>query len=639
MMNCVLLLLQATGLLLVLGGDEASAAFVEGANLDSDRDLVGFNDIMDIHSTRNRVPSMYPSAAAPTPYPVEVFPATETEGRLNPPIEEDSTTVAPSRLVSGSPTSFPSTTQTQDRLDPSIEEVLTIVTQDQLVSNSPTSPPSEEEPIVPGAPTKFPTKPPTPFPTRATPSEAPSSVPSDFPSLMPSMSLSPTAPTASPSMEPTQEPTDTPITSEPTSAPTPAPSFKPSEAPSIVPSDEPSNLPNASPSEEPSEYISDEPSAEPSTDEPSGTSFPSDEPTATAEPSDIIFGVPNVRNDINERNTTDGQDSMQSPASSLGSISTVPSSTSFSRSESQIIPEIICDIDNASLWGTLCLLLREAKLFEILGNIEGQYTLFAPTNEAFDNSDYMLESLLQDESALRSLMSMHIAPLILPYEALLCNLNTEMLNFDITYTLCIGDMKVQTADGNEIRNLPIIDEPGDIKAMNGIIHMVNNLILPFQFLIDNDTTDGIWNASDILSDNFEERDIDDVNADADGIWNASDILSDDFEESDIDGVNANVTTRSDTASLASAMDSVSEFIANRQGLVHFDEHECKVCESQNLCTISDSTVVLFPGEGDVHCINVLTRQNKGNGIIMQTSMCEALQQRFKESCLIGDGEI
>lgn len=130
---------------------------------------------------------------------------------------------------------------------------------------------------------------------------------------------------------------------------------------------------------------------------------------------------------------------------------------------------------------------------------EGRYTLFAPTNEAFENSDYSLDSLLLDESALQSLVSMHIAPSVLSYEELQCNLNTEMINIDVTYTLCIGDARFQTADGNELRNIPlIIDEPEDINATNGIIHSVNNLILPFKFSLyssdeieieNNDTTE------------------------------------------------------------------------------------------------------------------------------------------------------
>jgi hypothetical protein len=293
---------------------------------------------------------------------------------------------------------------------------------------------------------------------------------------------------------------------------------------------------------------------------------------------------------------------------------------------------------------------------------EGRYTLFAPTNEAFENGDYPLNSLLEDESALQSLMSMHIAPSVLPYEELQCNMNTEMLNIDITYTLCIGSARFQTADGNEMRNIPlIIDEPEDINATNGIIHSVNNLILPFQFSLyndlvkivlendvnqeidDNDTT--ITNnenivASDNLSGDVEESEIDHNDTTITNNENivASDNLSGDVEESEIDDKNAEATVTHDTASLVSAMDSVSQFMANRDGLNHNDGQECKVCQNQELCVIPRSAVMLVPGEGEVPCINVVKRQNTGDVIMMEISMCKALQQRFKESCLIGNGE-
>jgi hypothetical protein len=265
---------------------------------------------------------------------------------------------------------------------------------------------------------------------------------------------------------------------------------------------------------------------------------------------------------------------------------------------------------------------------------EGRYTLFAPTNEAFENGDYPLNSLLEDESALQSLMSMHIAPSVLPYEELQCNMNTEMLNIDITYTLCIGSARFQTADGNEMRNIPlIIDEPEDINATNGIIHSVNNLILPFQFSLYNDLVK-------IVLENDVNQEIDDNDTTITNNENivASDNLSGDVEESEIDDKNAEATVTHDTASLVSAMDSVSQFMANRDGLNHNDGQECKVCQNQELCVIPRSAVMLVPGEGEVPCINVVKRQNTGDVIMMEISMCKALQQRFKESCLIGNGE-
>ena len=242
----------------------------------------------------------------------------------------------------------------------------------------------------------------------------------------------------------------------------------------------------------------------------------------------------------------------------------------------------------------MCAVLEETEGIELLGDTEAQYTLFAPTNEAFENSDYTLASLLQDESALRNLLFIHIAPSILPYDDLLCDLSTEMLNSDVSQTLCIGDVRAQSADGNEVRNLPIIEGADETKkAMNGIIHTVNNLMLPFEFALDNDLVD-------------------------------------------IPNSNSGNITESDTT-LTSAIDSLNKFIANRAEIVlDGDGNNCQVCKSRELCTIPRSATVLVPGEGEVACINVLNRQNTGRGIIMGPNMCKALQQRFNDSCLIGN---
>ena len=157
--------------------------------------------------------------------------------------------------------------------------------------------------------------------------------------------------------------------------------------------------------------------------------------------------------------------------------------------------DVLCDPSNTDQWGTLCAALKEADLFQTLGATTGSFTIFAPSNDAFASlGDYALDVLFQNQKQLQSLISVHIAPLIIPYAALLCNLNTEMLNFDVTYTLCIGGMKFQAADGNEISNLPIIDEPEDIRTKNGIIHAVNNIILPFQFSIDDIIEDSSHDA-------------------------------------------------------------------------------------------------------------------------------------------------
>ena len=354
--------------------------------------------------------------------------------------------------------------------------------------------------------------------------------------------------------------------------------------------------------------------------------------------------------------------------------------------------EIICDEDNAYLWGTLCVILGEGKAFGFLDNAEDQYTLFAPTNEAFENSDYPLDSLLQNESAIQILLSIHITHRVLPYDGLVCNSNIEMLNFYFTYSLCIGTKKVQIADGNELRNLPIIDEPSDIKAKNGIIHPVNNLIIPSEFSLDIDFFEGFFGynthdeisddhdamvntsenfiVSDVLgedstlsdsenittSENITVRDIldddstlsdtknittsdaldeDSTQSDSKNITD-SDALNGNLTQSDIDDLAVDATVGDGTITLGEVMNAISDFIENRKAFgPQENEEKCEVCQRRELCAVPGTASVLFPGEGVVSCADVIRRQNSPKGIVLGPSMCKALQQRFEEYCLIG----
>ncbi|VEU36618.1 unnamed protein product [Pseudo-nitzschia multistriata] len=533
---------SAVILLLILIAETTSA--------NSDRDLIGYNQIMDLIPMQGTTSL---SSAAPSPVPQMAV----TEGRIDP-------------------------------------------SEADLESPSP---------VIQGKPTKFPTLPPTPFPTRWTPSATPSSAPSVSP--RPSVSMSPTAPTTSPTEAPSQPPTSNP-SSSPTVSPTEAsssrPSASPTEAPSIPPTDGPSNLPSL--------YPSDEPSQEPSTSEPSGSEEPSMRDTnvdTSVEPS-VMISTETIEV---EGRTDDSEDE------TIGADKT--------------ISETICDEDKAGTWGNLCAALKASNLFQIMGDERGQYTLFAPTNGAFDAGDYTLEALLQDRGALRDLMSIHIVPLALSYDALTCNLNSETLNFDRTYTICMGDTKFQTSDGNLLRNLPVIDQSEDVVTKNGVIHSISNLILPFEFSVGNHIdTESPENDVDITVD------INNQNVDNGSII-SSDVMSD-VVESDAVGEDKNDTDVSDTSSDVVGSEEVEEDnndtdVSDTLSNNSMDggdnlAFECQVCKDQELCAISRSAVMRIPGEGKVSCISVVERQNTGR-LNMLPSICNSIQKQFTEYCLIG----
>lgn len=148
MMNYISFLVQVTGLLVVLSGDNVNAEVVEGANLDSKRDLIGFGDMLDIQSSQN-----------------------QPEVRLDPEIEESPTPApeASAPVVPGAPTKFPTKPPTPfpTRGEPSA---------------APSTGPSDQPSLAPSvssaptAPTASPTEDPTPEPS-SVPSPAPSETP------------------------------------------------------------------------------------------------------------------------------------------------------------------------------------------------------------------------------------------------------------------------------------------------------------------------------------------------------------------------------------------------------------------------------------------------------------------------------
>ena len=176
------------------------------------------------------------------------------------------------------------------------------------------------------------------------------------------------------------------------------------------------------------------------------------------------------------------------------------------------VAEVICNADNVDLWGILCAALKSTNIFHTL-EATGPFTMFAATNDAFASlGDTAINVLSRSPKELQNLMSIHIAPLALPFDALTCNLNTEMLNFDITYTLCIDGMKFQAGDGNEAQNLPTIgDLKNDIQTKNGIIHAINNLILPIEFSIDDIIEEVVTHNIPFLDSNDVDEDYSNLN--------------------------------------------------------------------------------------------------------------------------------
>jgi uncharacterized surface protein with fasciclin (FAS1) repeats len=114
-------------------------------------------------------------------------------------------------------------------------------------------------------------------------------------------------------------------------------------------------------------------------------------------------------------------------------------------------------------FSTLVKALEDTDLVKVL-NGEGPFTVFAPTEEAFaDIDENILKKLLQDKDKLTEVLKYHVA------EGRYTSTDLEG-----------NDLKVDASNGIRVDEATVRN--ADIEADNGIIHMVDQVILPERFL-------------------------------------------------------------------------------------------------------------------------------------------------------------
>jgi uncharacterized surface protein with fasciclin (FAS1) repeats len=121
---------------------------------------------------------------------------------------------------------------------------------------------------------------------------------------------------------------------------------------------------------------------------------------------------------------------------------------------------------------TLVTALQAAGLAETLSG-EGEYTVFAPTDEAFAAlPEGTVESLLEDpDGALSNILLYHVVDGAVPAEAVVTLDSAETLSGE-TVTIEVTD------DGQVVLNGNAQVMITDIQAANGIIHVVDAVLMP-----------------------------------------------------------------------------------------------------------------------------------------------------------------
>jgi len=129
-------------------------------------------------------------------------------------------------------------------------------------------------------------------------------------------------------------------------------------------------------------------------------------------------------------------------------------------------------------FSTLVTALTEAGLVETLQG-EGPFTVFAPTNAAFENlPEGVLAALIANPEALTEVLLYHVAEGIAKSSDFDKGKNeVEMLNEDEVKVVLTGSGKIKVIDEDD--NSPTADVIlGDVEASNGVIHVIDEVLIP-----------------------------------------------------------------------------------------------------------------------------------------------------------------
>ena len=131
--------------------------------------------------------------------------------------------------------------------------------------------------------------------------------------------------------------------------------------------------------------------------------------------------------------------------------------------------DIVDTAASSNQFDTLVSLLKKAKLVKAL-RADGPFTVFAPTDRAFDRvPDEALEELASDRKKLRKVLLNHVVAKRLPA--------AKLVKRKSVMALSEQRLRVRTADGT-VRVGAARVTKADIHASNGVVHVINRVLLP-----------------------------------------------------------------------------------------------------------------------------------------------------------------
>ena len=150
---------------------------------------------------------------------------------------------------------------------------------------------------------------------------------------------------------------------------------------------------------------------------------------------------------------------------SLTAVSMLAVSPAFAESHTMDIVDTAVAAGNFT---TLAAALTAAGLVETLKG-EGPFTVFAPTDEAFAALPAgTVEALLADPEALAKILTYHVISGHV--------LSTDLSNGMTTATVNGADVTIMTEGGGMVNDANVT--AADIMASNGVIHVIDKVIMP-----------------------------------------------------------------------------------------------------------------------------------------------------------------
>ena len=129
------------------------------------------------------------------------------------------------------------------------------------------------------------------------------------------------------------------------------------------------------------------------------------------------------------------------------------------------------------LFDTLIFALEATGLDDVLDNRNGQVTVFAPTDQAFDNlPEGVLASLVADPEALADVLLYHVAKGRRDAENVAGSDQIRMFNGEFIGVYLDGD-SVMLVDNEDALPDATVIIPNQAAA-NGIIHVINEVLVP-----------------------------------------------------------------------------------------------------------------------------------------------------------------